>query len=175
MSARTGSLSCTVKVRRRTNDDLFDNEGAPGLLVKIIEEDVATWLLRLHLDGNLRIRFDDRLELQRVAFEFHRLRSQVFNFEDDSHPSGGLELGRLEFVILHRNLERSAIVGSRQSRCEGARRRSCRDNCYFPHRHFELSLLGLGRPKSTGVSSVYDSVISEVPSHCVYLVQLPNF
>src|SRR5882757_8381143 len=85
---------------------LFDHQCAAGdLLVILVEEFVAAGLLRAHVDGGVAAAGDHLLDLQGLAFEFHRLGVEILQLDHDRGIGGRGDLDRLEFLVLVAQLD----------------------------------------------------------------------
>src|SRR5882672_6745712 len=85
---------------------LFNHQRAAGdLLVVLVEEFVAAGLLCAHVDGGVAAAGDYLLDLQGLAFEFHRLGVEVLQLDHDRGVGGRGDLGRIEFFILVAELD----------------------------------------------------------------------
>src|SRR3954447_20370687 len=92
---------------------LFDHQRALGLLMEIVEKQVTTGFLRLHLDQEFGFRLDDDLELKGQTLELDRSGIQILDLQDNRAAGRSLGFGRFELVVLYRQINRLAIVGTR--------------------------------------------------------------
>src|SRR5258708_1379080 len=100
-TSRKTMISAAITTSSRSTTNLLNDQRAAGdLLVILVEEFVAARLLGANIDGGVAGSRDHLLDLQGLAFEFHRLGVEIFQLDHDRGVGGRGDLGRIEFFGL---------------------------------------------------------------------------
>jgi len=83
---------------------------------------IAAGLEGAHLDGDRAAAGDDLLDPELLAFELSRRRVLVGELDDDRLAGGNRRFGRLELVVLERDLNLGFVVGERRRGDAGGKR-----------------------------------------------------
>src|SRR6185295_9937611 len=142
MPASITSRKTTISAATTIRSSLDDQIALCGFLVKLAEEFVTTWLLRLQVKNRLAVSRDHLLDAQHLAFKFLRRRISVFDRKLDRFSLRRAQFGGLETMVLDCDFQRNRFLRANICHCACQKQRSrSKSKEYFPITIFHVLAL----------------------------------